>query len=342
MELLKKLAGLNCISGFEYLDSGRLKYILDCLCDEVSEDSMGNLRGYIRCGDKNAPLIMLNAHYDMIGMIVSEIKENGFVRFDCVGGVDDRILPGQEVILHGTKDIYGIIGLRPIHILTNDELKKPETRKTLAIDTGMDSEKLREIIKIGTPVSLRGKVVSLGEDFVSAPALDDRAGCHVVLRAVEGIKKENLKADICVMLSTGEELGRRGGSTGAYDVNPDMAVVVDATFGKTPESDAYNTSQMGEGPIICKGPSLSRAYVKQIIDIAEKYEIPYQVEVEGGDTGTDAFVIGTAGEGIPCVMVSFPLKYMHTGIETVSCTDLENATAILRRFILDFSEVEYA
>ena len=331
MELLEKLLELPCPAGFEKQGNAQLKFLMDNLFDTVEEDALGNLTGYIFSREEDAPTVMLCAHYDSIGLIVSEIKENGFVKFAPVGGVDERVLPGSEVIIHGSERVYGIIGIRPPHILTAEDMKKPESCKTLAIDTGMPDDKLKEIVNIGTPVTFRNVVREMG-DNISSGTLDDRVGCWAVLRAAEELRKNPLGVNLCVMLSAQEELGRCGAKAGSYNIRPDIAVVVDATFGKTPECGAF-TAKCGEGPVLCKGPVLNRRYTKILENIAKEKEIPYQVEVEGGDPGTDAMVIETSGGGVPCVMVSFPLKYMHTGIETVSSRDMENTVKLLKEFV---------
>jgi len=337
MEFLEKLLKLPCISGLEKQGNGELKYYMDNLFDEVEEDVMGNLAGYIYCGKEEAPTVMLCAHYDSIGLIVSEIKEGGFVKFAPVGGVDDRVLPGCEVVIHGSEEIYGLIGIRPPHVLTKEDMQKPETCKDLAIDTGMDAEKLKELIKTGTSITFRHQVRELGEN-ISAGYLDDRAGCWAVLRAAEKLKEKKPSVNVCVLLTVGEELGRKGARTGSFDIRPDLAVVVDATFGKTPECAAFSASKLGEGPVICKGPVLSRKHTKEIERIAKEKEIPYQVEVEASDPGTDATVIEICGGGVPCVMASFPLKYMHTGIETVNSRDMENLVKLLEEYVLEAGE----
>lgn len=332
MELLEKLLNMPCPAGFEKQGNSQLKYIMSSLFDELKEDALGNLTGYIYAEKEDAPTIMLCAHYDSIGLIVSEIKENGFVKFVPLGGVDERVLPGAEVTIHGTEDIYGIIGIRPPHILTAEDRKMPETCKTLAIDTGLSSKQLEDIIKIGTPITFKSCLREMGEN-ISAGALDDRAGCWAVLQAAEELRKTKLSANLCVMLTVSEELGRGGAKAGAYVSRPDLAVVVDATFGKTPECAPFTASNLGSGPVICKGPVLNRKYVKLLESTAKEKDIPYQIEVEGGDPGTDARVIETAGGGVPCVMVSFPLKYMHTGIETLNSRDMENTVKLLKEFV---------
>lgn len=337
MEFLEKLLNFSCVSGLEKQGNDELKYYMDNLFDEVKEDALGNLTGYLYSKKDDAPTVMLCAHYDTIGLIVSEIKEDGYVKFVPVGGVDDRVLPGSEVIIHGRENIYGLIGIRPPHVLTKEDMQKPETCKDLAIDTGLDREKLETIIKIGTPVTFRQRIRELGEN-ISAGCLDDRAGCWAVLRAAEKLKNKDLMINVCVMLSGGEELGRKGARTGGFNVSPDLAVVVDATFGKTPECAPFSASKPGEGPVLCKGPVLSRKYTKELEKVAKNKEIPYQVEVEASDPGTDATVIEISGGGVPCVMVSFPLKYMHTGIETVNSRDMENLVDLLTEYVLEAGE----
>lgn len=341
MELLKEIVELPCVSGFEKNANGKLVYFLSNLCDRVNTDALGNIFGFVNAAEQNAPTVMLCAHYDEIGLIVTEICEKGFVKFGTVGGVDERILPGAEVILHGMEDIYGIIGIRPPHILTPEEQKVPEAAETLVIDTGMSKEKLEEIIKIGTSVSFK-KTFRKMQGSVSAGALDNRVGVYSLLRFAESVEREKMKANVVIMLSVSEELNRGGAKTGAYKINPDMTVVVDATFAKTPECDAYSANEFGGGPVICKGPSLNRFYTAQLVSVAEKKKIPYQVEVEGADTGTDAFVMETAREGIPCTLVSYPLKYMHTGIETADEGDIAKLITLLQEFVYGFSEVQYA
>ncbi len=337
MEFLEKLLKMPCVSGLEKQDNNELKYYMDNLFDQVCEDAMGNLTGYLYCENEDAPTVMLCAHYDSIGLIVSEITESGCVKFVPVGGVDDRVLPGSEVIIHGKEEVYGLIGIKPPHILTKEEQQKPEPCKSLAIDTGFDSEKLKALVKIGTPITFRQSIRELGEN-ISAGVLDDRAGCWAVLRAAEKLKGESLSVNVCVMLTTGEELGRKGAGTGSFNVRPDLAVVVDATFGKTPECAPFSSSKPGDGPVICKGPVLSRKYTKELERVAKEKEIPYQVEVEAADTGTDATVIEIFGGGVPCVMASFPLKYMHTGIETVNSGDMENLVKLLVEYVLEAGE----
>jgi len=336
LELLKSLLNLTCVSGFEKEGNAELKNLLKNICGNCVEDAMGNLFGFIRSEKDNAPTVMLTAHYDIIGLMVRDISENGFIGFEPIGGVDSRLLPGEEVIIHGNgKDFYGIIGLRPPHILTAEEFEKPEKTENLVIDTGTKKEELEKYVSIGQAISFKNTVRFFGGG-ISARGLDNRAGCYAILKAAEKLKDKKLKNNICIMLSACEEQRRSGGKTGAYKARPDIAVVVDATFAKTPECEGKTENEAGSGPVICKGPSLNRFYTEKLTETAQKAEIPYQIEVEGGDNGTDAFVIETVRSGIPCVLVSFPLKYMHSCIETVNLHDLDKLAELIGAFAEGF------
>ncbi len=331
MELLEKLQSLKCPAGFENRDNENLKLIAEKFCEKAEIDAFGNVIGYLNSKEKNAPKVLLCAHYDTIGLITTEICERGFLRFDYLGGVDERVLPGAEVTVLGEKEIFGIIGVKPIHILSAEETSKAEKGKNLLIDTGYTKEALLKMMRVGTPAIFAGGLTVLN-DNICGNYMDNRAGVYVVLKAAEKLKGENV--NVIVLLSASEELGRRGAAAAAAKFEPDVSVIVDATFGKTPWCNNAEAKNLGDGPVICKGPALNRKYTNLLEKTAQDMGISYSVEAEGGDTGTDAFIIETTGEGIPCVMVSYPLKYMHTGIETVNKEDL----AFCENLIVEFSK----
>lgn len=342
MELIKNLLDITCISGFEKSANSGLKKIIKDILGNVSEDSLGNLTGTLSCGNVNAPTVMLTAHYDIIGLMSKKIHENGFTSFVPIGGIDSRILPGAEVVIHGkTRDFYGIIGLRPPHILTTDEIKKTESIENLLIDTGVTNDELEKEVPFGSPISFKNETRFFG-GCISAYGLDNRLGCYAVLSAMERLKSMRLNANISVTLTVSEETGRSGGKTAAYNINPDMAVVVDATFAKTPECNGRTENEIGGGPVICKGPSLNRFYTDKLIKTAETLNLPFQTEVEGGDNGTDAFLIETVKSGVPCALVSFPLKYMHSPVETASLSDIEKLISLITEFSANFERRDFS
>ena len=255
MELLKELCEINALSGFHHTGSDKLKSIFERHLTDCSVDPSGNVMGYLRCGIKDAPLIMLDAHLDTIGLIVKDFPGSGFLSFATLGGFDPRVLPCQEVIIHGTEDIFGVIGAKPPHILSKEDMQKGVKLDDLLIDTGRSEERLKELVTIGTPISVKTKHTLLGNDKFCGGGLDDRAGIYVHLSAVEKLKDCKLNADVCVVASHSEEIGRFGAKIAADRLTPDLAIVVDVTHGDTPDGDKSKTCTLGSGPAICLGPN---------------------------------------------------------------------------------------
>ncbi len=333
MELLKELCNINALSGFHHTGQGALKSIFERYLTDCSLDPSGNVTGYLRCGKKDAPLIMLDAHLDTIGLIVKDFAGDGFVSFATLGGFDPRVLPCQEVIIHGKEDVLGVIGAKPPHILSKEDMQKGVKLDDLLIDTGLSDERLKELVSVGTPISVKSKHTLLGKDKFCGGGLDDRAGIYVHLLAIEMLKNCKLSADICVVASHSEEIGRFGAKIAADRLSPDLAIVVDVTHGDTPDGDKSKTCALGKGPAVCLGPNLNRKYTCLLREALEQENIEYQTEVETDDTGTNAWDIQVSSCGIPCVLLSVPLRYMHTTIETLSLSDLENSAKGIAAFI---------
>ena len=338
-KLLEQLTRIDAVSGFEFRGNKELASIFSKFLEEVETDANGNVYGFLRCGRENAPLVMLEAHLDVIGLMVKDIDERGFVSVVAIGGVDPRILAGAEVMIHGKKDIYGVLGVKPPHILTDQEMKAGMELSGLAVDTGLTKEELEPLVAIGTPVQICTPHRKIGEDKFCGAGLDDRAGITAILMAAHMLARTNLRFDICILAAGTEETGRYGAQTGTYTVKPDLAIIVDVTHGETPDGDPERTNPLGKGPVFCYGPNLSRRYTDQMIEITETNHIPYQIEVEEGDPGTDAWMVQMAHEGVPCLMASIPLRYMHTTVETLSIKDLENTARAIFEF-LKRAEVE--
>ncbi|MCI9627030.1 MAG: M42 family metallopeptidase [Clostridia bacterium] len=335
--LLEKLCTLRGVSGFETMGSHALGDLFRAKLEGVWEDRLGNVFGYIRCGKPNAPCILLEAHYDMIGLIVNQIDDSGFVTFVSSGGVDPRILPGSEVTICGREQVYGVIGMKPPHILSAEEQKKAMKITDLAIDTGFSKEQLAEKIQVGDPVTLTGSLIYM-HDMVCSRSLDDRAGLASLFLAAEQLKRSRLQVDICIQAAVCEETGQQGARCGAFAVNPDLAIVVDVTHGTTPDGKKDRTSPVGEGTVVCLGPNIHRKHAKQLLAVLEKQHIPYHIEVEEGNTGTDAWVVQVVRSGIPCLLLSIPLKYMHTTIETIAKNDIQSTADAIAAYVKFISE----
>lgn len=333
MELLKRICEIDGLSGFEYKGNGKLKKIFEQYLEDVFVDPIGNVYGYVRCGKMDAPVIMLEAHFDTIGLMVKTLEKGGFLRVVSLGGVDSRILPGSEVIVDGKKEIFGIIGVKPPHIISTEEKEKGIKLEDILVDTGYTDEELEKLVHVGDPIRIKTKHTILGEDKFCGGGLDDRAGIYAVLKAAISAKNEALDYDICVVAATTEEISRMGAACAATRINPDVAVVVDVTHGTTPDGDNLRSRDLGKGAVIALGPNLDREKTDALIAVLKEKEVPYQLEVEGGDTGTDAWVVQVANEGVPCILISIPLRYMHTLVEVLSLKDLDNTSQIILEFI---------
>lgn len=317
------------VSGYEYRLTDKIADMFAPYCDDVRVDSLGSVIAVKRCGKENAPRVMLEAHCDEIGLIVTSITDKGYLTFSNVGGVDERTLPCAEVTVHGKEDVWGVIGIKPEYLLKDGKTVK---MKDLSIDTGLDAERVKEIISVGDSVTLAQSVGRLGKKQHSGKSLDDRASVAAVLTVMRDISDEDLNADVYAVAAVQEEVGCRGGKTSAYGVNPDMAIAIDVCHGITPDN-SENAFEVGEGAVLSVGPNLHPKLTRELFNTAKRHGIKVGTDVDGGDTGTDAWEIQTARAGIPTALISIPLKYMHTSVETLAVSDVKAAAKLLREFI---------
>lgn len=329
-ELLKDLTKHGGVTGFERDFAEYAAEMCREFCDEVRVDDCGCVIGVMRSGRANAKRLMLEAHLDRIGLIVSKIAEDGFVGFSTLGGVDGRILPASEVTVLGRERVYGIIGAKPPHLTSSEDRSAAAKIEDMLIDTGMDSEILREKISVGDPILINSEPQQLLGGRICSAALDNRAGMAAVLACAEKLKGEEMPCDVYIVFTSGEESGLHGAYTVAADIIPDLAVVVDVTFGETPDSPKHTSFPLGCGAVIFRGPNTDYNITKEIIALAKEKKIPYEIEVSGGSSGTDAWALQTAFGGVRCALVSIPLRYMHTSVETVDISDIESVAELLK------------
>ena len=333
LETLIKLCDIDGISGYEKNASTIAKSLLEPLVDECYIDKFGSVIGKKQCQNPNAKTIMLDAHIDQIGFVVSDITKDGFIKFHQVGGVDPRMLLSLDVFVLGKEKLRGVVSCKPPHLVT--DFKKAVPISEMAIDIGMTRERGLEFIKIGDPIIFAESVYSISKDSVTGKCLDDRAGVMSILHALEQLKDKELDVNILVVFSGTEETGGLGSTIATYDLRPDFAIAVDVTHGKTPDAPPPRTCEMGK-IYIGKGPNLHKKLTDNLIKTAKAYDIPFGLEVMEGATGTNAWHIQVSREGIPVSLISFPLKYMHTPIETIKIADLKNTGNLIYRFIKDF------
>lgn len=325
-EITIDLCSVSGPSGFEAPARELAAELLKPYVDEISVDYMGNLIAVRRCGLPNSKKLLLDAHIDEIGLIVTGY-EKGFLRFASLGGVDPRMLPAREVRVLAPEAIYGVIDTMPPHVLSASEMDKSLSADKLFIDVGMSEETVKEKIPLGTPVVFAAKAEPFGETKICGKALDDRSCVAIIIKALEKLQNKELPVDIYVLFSSQEEVGLRGAKAGAFAINPDLAIAIDVTHAHTPDAKKHETLEMGGGAAIGVGPNMNQNITDALIRIAKDKEIPYQIEVAPGRSGTDAWEIQVSREGVSTALLSLPVKYMHSPVEMM---DIEDANAIVQ------------
>ncbi|SHK21642.1 endoglucanase [Hathewaya proteolytica DSM 3090] len=330
--MLKDLCTSHGPSGREDMLYPIIENAFKPYCHEIRCGSQNNVYAIKKGRGNGKNSIMLMAHADEVFMQVTGIMDNGFLKFTTLG-IDAKTLVSQEVVIHGTSQIIGIIGIKPPHLMNDEEKNAAVKVDDLLIDTGLSKEEAEKNIKIGTYVTLKRDFYELLNDNVVCKALDDRASIVSMWNCAKELMNVNHEFDVYFVCSCQEEVGHRGAKMASYDLNPTLAIAIDVTFdsGKMgiPDKETY----LGKGPCICIGPNIHPKFRKRLMELAEEYNIPYQVEVEGGNTGTDAWDIQIVRNAIPTLLISIPQKYMHTSVEMVNMKDVVNTGRIMAKFI---------
>lgn len=300
------------------------------LVDSVEQDAMGNVLAVRHSANPDAPTLLLEAHLDEIGFLVTYIDDGGFVHVAAAGGVDERVLTAQPVVVYGDKPYRGVFCSTPPHLAKKDgELPDLAER---GIDVCMSAEEARRRIPLGSRVTFASNVKMLSDTRITGKALDDRAGVAAILhclRRLEGAPPVRVAIAFCVQ----EELGCRGCVPAVRRMRPDAAIVTDVSFAHTPDANPHACGKLGEGVMIGISPVLHSGMTRRLQELAESHGIPQQTEVMGGATGTDADQISKALLGIPTALLSIPQRYMHTPVETVDLGDVAAVGDLMAAFI---------
>lgn len=328
--LLAKFSDAHGLSGYEDSVAALFQEEITSLVDHVRVDAMGNVTG-TREGAR--PAVMVAAHMDEIGLVVSHIESDGFLRFVPVGAWFDQTLLGQRVLIH-TRDggkMVGVIGSKPPHLMDAEDRKKIVKLKEMFIDCGAtsfaDADSMG--VEIGSTVTIDREFRVMGNGFVTGKALDNRAGLVMLITALRRLKGKEIKATIHAVGTVQEEVGLKGARTSAYGLDPDVAIATDVTMpGDHPgvtQSEVHVVS--GKGPVIAvldaagRGIIAPRPVLRWLRESAEGASIPYQLQVGNGGT-TDATAINITKSGIPCTVISVPTRYLHSPVEVLSLSDL--------------------
>jgi len=347
MELLRKLCETPGISGYEERIQKVIKEELEKVTDEVKIDKLGNIIGIKKTkkamSNSLPKKVMLAAHMDEIGFMISFIDKDGFLRFAPVGGFDPRTLIAQRVVVHGVKDIGGVIGSKPIHILEEEEKKKAIKIKDLFIDAGLKKDEVSKIVKPGDFVTLDRDFKELNNKIITAKAFDDRVGVYVMIEALKRIK--DCYVDIYAVATVQEEVGVRGATVSSFSVEPDVGIALDVTIASDlPGSkEEEMVTSLGGGTAISLMDSHTISN-KKLVDflkkIAEENKIKYQTDILLGG-GTDAGAIQRSKSGVPVCTVSIPTRYVHSVVEMCHKEDIENSIKLICKFLENAHQGEF-
>ncbi len=336
--LLKRLSEAHGISAYEAPVREIVREEFAKYSHEVRVTKMGSVVG-VRHGSGAAPRrkVMLSAHMDEIGLMVTGI-EKGFLRITEVAGSDARVMLGQEVVVHGQRELPGMVGSRPPHVLPPNERDRVLPFDQLFVDVGLPETQVKRLVRVGDLISIRRAAFELKGGLFCGKALDDRASVAAVAVCLETLAASQHKWDVLGVASVQEETTFLGAATSAHGLQPDVAIAIDVTFGEQNGVSDVHTVSMGKGPAIGVGPNFHPELVKALVDTASKLEMPYQIEPTPGASGTDAWPIQVAREGIPTALLSIPLRYMHTPVETASLKDIERTGKLMAAFIAHLDE----
>jgi endoglucanase len=306
---------------------------------DVSADALGSSVARVR-GTGDGPLLAIVGHIDEIGVHVSHIDDNGFLRFGSVGGWDPVILVGQRVTLMTRGgEIPGVIGKKPIHLMKDEDRKRVPELKDLHIDIGArDGDDARALVRIGDVAVIAGEPIELPNGRLVSRAMDNRIGCYVALEAARLVAEAGGAAgDVAAVAAVQEEITFAGSRTTAFSLAPDLAVAVDVTFATDQpgvELGELTRHLLGSGPSLTRGSTIHPRVFELLHETAEAEGIPFTVAAAGRGTGTDADAIHLSRAGIPTALVSVPLRYMHSPVELCELDDVANAAKLIAAFAL--------
>ena len=301
------------------------------LCDEVYVDAMGSVIAHKK---GNGPKVMLSAHQDEIALMAVKIEEDGCIRMGQVGGVDPRILPGAQVWVWGKEKLFGVIGAKPPHLLTPEDRKKNYSRDDLYVDVGYPAEKVRELVRVGDLITFNTPATSLMNDRFACKTMDDRACVGILLETLERLQGMKHAADPYFVASTQEEVGAYGAQAAAYSVDPDLAVALDVCHATIPGSRPDTTCDI-DSLCASQGPFIQPKLFERLVNTAKAHGVKLQQDVAPSNTHTDADNINIARAGIPTVLLSLPLKYMHTTVETIDLNVLREGGRLIAHFLAE-------
>lgn len=307
-----------------------------CPPTAVETDPFGSVTGVFRKAEFGQPMVLLDAHIDQIGLVVTSHEERGFLKVAPYGGMDRRIMAAQGVLLYSEAEntwLPGVAASTPPHLTKSEERDSVPEITDLLIDTGLTRKEAEEKLPRGSFGMLAAPLTQLGEHRVNAAALDDRAGMAVLLGVLDELKDLPLHCGVTVLFSNREEVNSAGAKTAGYRLHPDLVLAVDVSFADGAGIPKEKCGKLGGGPMIGVSPTLTPAVSQRLTELAGEKEIPYQIEVMGGSTGTNADSLSLVRGGRRSGLVSIPQRNMHTPAEIVDLGDMANTARLLAEYL---------
>jgi len=340
LPFLKSMISAPGLSGHEPPIARIIEEKWRTLVDETSISRVGSLHGHKKgSGKSKRPSVMIATHMDAIGMMVSSIKE-GFLHITNIGGIDIRVLPGAEVTVHASSgdELPAVIAMPFARFLPEKEGSGVVAIKHLLVDTGLTQSEVEKKVQVGDLVSFANDPMELAGDLISGHSLDNRASVAALTVCLEELQGKNHIWDVWAVATVQEETSYLGAYTSAFQLRPDIAIAIDGTFAKGPGANDWQTHPMGKGVGLCIGPNMHPFLHEKLKEVADKFEIPWFLDVTPAHSGTDAYPMQTTMEGIPTALVEYPLRYMHTTVEAVTVKDLQRVGRLIAEFIASLDE----
>ncbi|MSR36732.1 MAG: M42 family peptidase [Gemmatimonadetes bacterium] len=338
-QFLERLLDAAGPSGFEVRPARVWRQEAEGFADRVSVDVSGNSVAEIN--PDGAPRVMLAGHVDEIGLQITHIDEKGFVFVDEIGGWDAQVVVGQRVTILGKeREVVGVIGKKPIHLILPEDRSKAAKVKELWVDVGARSreEVVALGLRVGDPMVIATRMVRLAGDRIASRAIDNRIGAYVVLEALRKLARERPLAAVAAVATAQEEIGYSGGGarTSAYTLDPQVAIVVDVTFSTdVPDIEKKELGEhaIGGGPVLSRGSAAHPVVFDRLVEAAEAEGIPYSIQAQPKATRTDADAIFLSRSGVPTGLISIPNRYMHSPNELVALSDVQHAIDLIAAFV---------
>jgi len=344
LPFLKSLISTSGVSGHEAPVARLIHEKWKPLVDETRFSRVGSLHGLKKGNGKGKrPAVMIATHMDAIGMMVTKIAD-GFLHITDVGGIDVRVLPGAQVIVHASsgEELPAVVAMPSPKLLPEPAGEGALEIDYLLVDTGLPLRDVEKRVRVGDLVSFANDPMDLAGDILSGHTIDNRASVAALTACLEELQGKPHVWDVWAVATVQEETSFLGAYTSAFDIRPQIAIAVDGTFAKGPGSNGWQTHPMGKGVGLCMGPNMHPFLHNKLKELADKLEIPWFLDVTYAHSGTDAYPIQVTAEGIPTALVEFPIRYMHTTVESVAVKDIQRAGRLMAEFIasLDVDFVE--